>query len=281
MGGNQVYPLKKNLKLDNKSQNRTMSMNAILVNNKEFYLKVLTYIDDSEKELVIKAIRDLQKYEQFDLSWKICLSNSLELSKLCNELKNGIDEKVLISESDLTLAKYNLGKLIVNFLSSYYNFVTFCEIYSKKWFGEEGYADMKKITSKHYDDGFVYKFYYKFRNYITHCGLPIDTSHINNNEGVKKLHFIIFKEKILSFDKWGKSLINWFDNAPESIDITGLFIGCHTMASFLAKDIHDYILQQIGESVNLMANKLGDNINSHDTYRFYIFDEEIQLEKFD
>lgn len=256
-------------------------MNAIVVNNSELIMKVLTYIDDSEVNSVIEAIGDLDKYEQFDLSWKICLSNSIELSDICSELRKGLDENISVSESNITNIKYNLSKLIVNFLSSYFNFVTFCEIYSKKWFGNDGYSEVKKITSKFYDDGFVYQLYYKFRNYITHCGLPINTAHLNNKEGLKTLHFIILKEKILSYDSWGIKIKKVFQDSSDCIDIAGLFWGCHTMVSCLAKEIHDYIIQKITKSLNLMSLKLGSTFNIEDSYKFYIFDLDIPLEDFD
>lgn len=81
----------------------------------------------------------------------------------------------------MELSVQEMNRLLLNYLSSFKTFLDHLNTrYSR--LEHQGYSclkDFKKITSVCYDTSFYYRFFYKLRNYVQHCGLPISYMNIS------------------------------------------------------------------------------------------------------
>lgn len=240
-------------------------MNALVSIDEFSKVKVIKYIEDGEMEKVFNSISELSKYESFDISLKVCLSNSLELAKFCKNIDN-IDIQALVYPDEASL-KYKISTLITNFISSYYNFIEFCRSNSREWFGIEGYEKTKKIISSFYDEYYLYKFYAKFRNYITHKGLPIHSIIISNN----KLKINLLSDKLLDdYKDWGADLKNELKSSSGHLNLITLFSKCNVDIAHLAKELHDFYYSQISKHKDYIISLIGEKIKNKHAYKLFV-----------
>ena len=102
---------------------------------------------------------------------------------------------------------------IINWLASFRLYLDYAETGLKRQFGRDSsqYLSFKRRTANAYDNHRGYRFIYKFRNYVQHCGPPIASLRVSRSEQretnpfVKQTAvFLLDRDGLLhSFDEWG------------------------------------------------------------------------------
>ncbi len=136
----------------------------------------------------------------------------------------------------------DLNRLILNILASSRMFLDHNEYNLKHKYGKTSkeFSDFKKMCSCKYDTNFSYRFLYKLRNFIQHCGMPIGTieisSSLDRKEGPKSYEVeysnlnllskhalsIFFDRNTLlkNFDGWGKNIKQELERMNQRIEVT-------------------------------------------------------------
>ncbi len=101
---------------------------------------------------------------------------------------------------------------IVNWLTSFRLYLDYAETSLKRQFGgdSEQYMSFKQRTSDAYDNHVGYRFIYKFRNYVQHCGPPISSLSVSrpeeehDNPFIKQtVAFLLNRNDLLDSFDWG------------------------------------------------------------------------------
>ncbi len=102
---------------------------------------------------------------------------------------------------------------IINWLASFRLYLDYAETSLKRQFGRDSsqYLSFKGRTTDAYDNHRGYRFIYKFRNYVQHCGPPIASLRVSRSEQratnpfVKQAAvFLLDRDELLhSYDEWG------------------------------------------------------------------------------
>jgi len=142
-------------------------------------------------------------------------------------------ENVLDTEIRKNLYEYidecsqEITRLLLNYLSSFITF--YSHLYTKykrlKQKGYDFFKDYERITSACYDGSFPYRFFYKFRNYAQHCGLPPIEMLIHEQltqDGNVDIYVSIslLRDSLLrSYEEWGEKVKADLQNQPEHIEL--------------------------------------------------------------
>ena len=99
-----------------------------------------------------------------------------------------------------------LNRLLLNYLSSFKTFLAHLETRYKRLLKKQpsNIKNFKQITSHCYDGNFYYRFFYKLRNYVQHCALPVE--HIQIKEGQNSVEISIDFNRdslINNYNEWG------------------------------------------------------------------------------
>ncbi len=121
----------------------------------------------------------------------------------------------------------NVARLILNYLSALRMFVDHSETAMKRLHGASGdrFARFKAALSEQYDGVFAYRFLYRFRNFVQHLGLPIDSWERSEDAecGPMPLRILLKKERLLrDSDVWGPQVLREIKALPDKIAITEL-----------------------------------------------------------
>lgn len=155
-------------------------------------------------------------YEEYISAYRNCIENY------------GISPEFqpIIKENIIT----NLHTKIINFLTSIRTFLDHKEANLKKNDGEtsEKYKRFKDVTTQLFDQNLSYRFIYKFRNYVQHCGMPgikiSMSSRLADETSGKILRTVKIKldrnELLQKYDSWGNIVKKDLQNMSEEIDIT-------------------------------------------------------------
>ena len=110
-----------------------------------------------DQELMVTVQRDYDEYKNL-------------LRPYAVEYSKGVTPQLL----PMGTLPSEVNKYIKNFLYSIRTFLDHTETNLKRRYGKnsERFNDFKKACSEAYDNNFSYKFIYKLRNYVQHCGMP-------------------------------------------------------------------------------------------------------------
>lgn len=174
----------------------------------------------------IKAIRPLQEEEvqeirdcnkeifDFNRHFKLveyvlynfsCLKSVIE-----NSLQKFSEDSDVIGRYDLDAFGHEVNINLLNLMMSARTFLDHMETFIKREYGDDsGEIELfKKLTAGEFDNRFSYKFMYKLRNYVQHCGMP-PLSYSKNKvlEGEAPYAAITLdfdRDSLLSgYDSWG------------------------------------------------------------------------------
>lgn len=123
--------------------------------------------------------------------------------------------------------------------------------------GSQYLESFKTLTGNVYDSSISYRFMYKMRNYVQHCGLPIQSASAKINkdeqgEVVAQLAVYFDRDTLLQrFDKWGKVKQD-LEAQPAQIEISvhlvefhqrvlDIYNGLVKTELTIVKDAHDYL----------------------------------------
>ena len=123
---------------------------------------------------------------------------------------------------------FNLNRCLLNFLMSIRVFLDHSEHNIKKNYGKdsERYKTFQRITSRCYDRYFSYRFLYKLRNYVQHCGMPV--GNIKLYSGLDETELSVNHSLTLYFDRddllkkydsWGSVLEDEISDFPKILKL--------------------------------------------------------------
>jgi hypothetical protein len=117
----------------------------------------------------------------------------------------------------------------LNFLVSVRTYLDHTETKIKKEFGKESvqWKRVKAACSAEYDGFFAYRFLYRLRNYVQHCGAPPSIIHSSANladresKEVKRAGALyLTRDRLLEdYDGWGEQVAADLRSLPEDFDI--------------------------------------------------------------
>lgn len=138
-------------------------------------IKVIRPLSDEE----VQEIRSCNK-EIFDFNRHFKLVEYVLYNFSC--LKKVVEGSLeRFAESSETIGRYDLDSFgheininLLNLMMSARTFLDHMETFAKREYGKPSEAvDLfKELTAEEFDSRFSYKFMYKLRNYVQHCGMP-------------------------------------------------------------------------------------------------------------
>ena len=191
----------------------------------------------------IRSVRELSlaEYEEYRQATKR-LNNFLKDQELMVTVQRDYDEyKNLLRPYAVEYSKgvtpqllpmgtlpSEVNKYIKNFLYSIRTFLDHTETNLKRRYGKnsERFNDFKKACSEAYDNNFSYKFIYKLRNYVQHCGMP--PSQLNFSKKIidrqaqkigTAIQISLDRDELLTKYEWTTTVEAELRQQPEKIDI--------------------------------------------------------------
>jgi hypothetical protein len=133
-----------------------------------------------------------------------------------------------IGHSALSLRnpELDLNRRLMNLLSAVRTYLDHTETDLKRRFGEnsERYTRFEDLTHKLYDSCFSYRFLYEFRNFVQHCGLPLDSFDHTRTYNSRVLSATVSRSRLLQDFKWKSALRDEIESLPEEIDIASFLL---------------------------------------------------------
>jgi len=153
--------------------------------------------------------------------------HNFEALKACiNEALHSFAEKQeSIGHYDLDKFGHEVNITLLNLMMSAKTFLDHMETNIKREYGKdsEQIKLFKNLTSKEFDDKFSYKFMYKLRNYVQHCGMPplkYSKSKVFN-DGTPYAEIILNFDRdslLLDFKKWGALVKSELEKQEENFN---------------------------------------------------------------
>jgi hypothetical protein len=114
----------------------------------------------------------------------------------------------------------DINRRLMNLLSSARSYLDHTETDLKRRFGSKSTQanTFGSLTSQLYDKHFSYRFLSRFRNFVQHCGLPLDSTSHSSQVGSKSFRATVSRERLLSGFDWGP-LLEEVAGLPESVDL--------------------------------------------------------------
>jgi len=171
---------------------------------------VLIKGDDITEKDVIEFEKKCESINNFLLQcsfFDMLLKNFSELMETLDSLKK--NQKTFTTELEVVRYLPEVNRLLINALGSFHIYSDNYDRYQKRT-GEIGVTpgvcwrnDPCRITSQYYREYFIYRFFYKLRNFSVHCAIPV-TSMVSTEDAPTKQLFISKTHLIdnNSFD-WG------------------------------------------------------------------------------
>lgn len=154
----------------------------------------------------------LREFEASQGILPLVKSNAIEFENYVAHLQN-INHKIPVPRLKHVEINDEANRLLLNFLTSARLYLDHTETRLKKRYGAESeqYNKFKLATSSAFDGLFVYRFFYKLRNYIQHCGMAIkitsDFSSSKNLLGHADIHKMRIEfdpqELLNNYNDWG------------------------------------------------------------------------------
>ncbi|MCL2188250.1 MAG: hypothetical protein FWC16_05985 [Defluviitaleaceae bacterium] len=181
-------------------------------------VKELVYGDKISLHTLDNIERKLNSIEGFMLH---CSYFNMMYDNLAEVVKciQCYEDCLALAKTEVELLSYfpKINRYFMNLLGSFHVYVDRHDQHQRK-VGEIGSnpkvfwnKDPNRRSSKFYDKYWIYRFFYKLRNFAVHCSMPI-TSNMNY-EGSSWRHFIIEKKHLInnnSFD-WGSLKYEFFE----------------------------------------------------------------------
>jgi hypothetical protein len=243
------------------------SINEILINKA---------ISDSEFREFEKHRIKLEEFYRGEVLF-LCLARNYKDYQ--NAIIRYLSGYIRDSQLDDVLARTiysDLNRLILNLLALARMFLDHTEYDLKGKYGKTSpeFVDFKNMCSQKYDANFSYRFAYKLRNFVQHCGMPIGSIEISSSrykkEGSKShkveytnvnllsnhtLSIFFDRNKLVeSFDGWGKNIKQELEGMDKHIEVT------QHIRSFVSDllEIHCSLVDRRVEKVKASSDYLFD-----------------------
>jgi hypothetical protein len=177
----------------------------------------------------------------------------------------GCQEKLLIagigrSEPALRAPDLDLNRRLMNLLSAARTFLDHTETDLKRRFGadSERYTRFETLTHKLYDSFFSYRFLYEFRNFVQHCGLPLDSISHTSTHNSRTLSATVSRVRLLRDFGWKASLRGEIELLPEEVDITPFLLEHVDQLTTLHKHLCAEELLTLQEAAGLVLRRYSE-----------------------
>lgn len=205
-------------------------------------IRMLGYMDKNKTFTTIKDITEEEEiqihgfeksfgdYNQDMLLYKMVLNNyKILIDEIHGYEANEIDRVIFSSKDNIRIVELN--RHILNFLTTFRTFIDHHETRFKREYGKNSNEaqKFKSICSTEFDNKISYRFFYKFRNYCQHCGVPISgvTSRLvelPSGEEKVVLNITLDRDRLLSNFDWGAIVKCDLENSATELDIKKLLI---------------------------------------------------------
>jgi len=150
-----------------------------VISNNEQIVDSLIYLSDEEYNNFNKNIEIINKFTIIESYFQIVYRNFNDFTSCIKEnsaelLKNSSSPLILNCDY-LNSFKIDSNRKFLNYLSSFRTLIDHIPSHLEKSQKDE----LNDFLNLLYDQEFVYRFFYKLRNYTQHCGLPI-TKYVSN-----------------------------------------------------------------------------------------------------
>lgn len=165
-----------------------------------------------------------------------------------------------------------LNRLMINSLGSIFTYLNHFEYTYKKEGKEKELANFKAVSSKYFDTRFIYRFFYKLRNYAVHCEIPITCLQDSINAPGSTFYFDT--QALLDGFDWGKIVKADLQNGDEKYCVKELVI----QALSMYREFHIEIISTQLRRVIVTMKQLGKysriKNNSREFPVFLVIDED-------
>lgn len=206
--------------------------------------------------------KDLEFFDDFDRTWRILHINLITQKNYMEKLLKGfIEPQIPMTKEDLELTKRVMNVDLFNILSGFYFYLQYCETNFTRFFGKDSdeLIFLKELFSKYFDNYFEYRFFYKLRNYVVHCGLPIQMVYNPFESPTKSNLAVLFSKKHLlsAYKEWGKVKADLL-NDEDDIPVFTTSINFANMIPKLNEEIIVYLKEKFQSSIEFMNTALRD-----------------------
>lgn len=172
-------------------------------------IRPMTANDMGKVEVAIKRIGDFGGYCGL---YEICEKNYNSIVQYYTSIKDEFPSYRQNAQEYMTEAFHEINRLLMNYLSSFRTYIDHLSTRYAK-LQRQGYLhldEFKNITTACYDGSFSYRFFYKLRNYVQHCGLPLGSISIEESpalDGSINIDATVWFERdnlLNAFKKWGQ-----------------------------------------------------------------------------
>lgn len=202
---------------------------AKLRKEKEISVRNVRVLDSTEFELISNSVNHLFSFRYSQSLYDICKRNYEDLTGYWKyareeEIKTGR----WIAETTNSEIIPEINRRLINYLSSFRSFLDHLELKFKHIDSDTKHlSNFKNKTAYYYDHTFSYRFLYKLRNYVQHCGLPVGgcefsaSADMQDGSSLYKSSVYLNRDLLLANKSftWGKSLEKEIKNQPERIGI--------------------------------------------------------------
>jgi len=225
-------------------------------------IRPITANDMIKVETAIKRMGDFGSYCGL---YEICEKNYYSIVQYYPSIRDEFPSHRQKSQEYMMKALQEMNRLLMNYLSS---FKTYIDHLSTRYatLQRQGYSHLeayKNIKTACYDGSFAYRFFYKLRNYVQHCGLPLGYINIEESpasDGSVKIDATIGFERdnlLNAFKKWGEvradlleqpatmELLPYLDEFRSQIQLIDLVVSSIEIS--LASDSWDFINKLVSE----------------------------------
>lgn len=192
-----------------------------LSTNEEEKIKVIKYINQSQRHLILEALKNVDGYFFLKRKTEEIKNNAKDFKDYFSTIKKKINTYKNDDFEDLNLLFIDFNRLFINYCTSVRTLTEIVEKKIKHAYSKESpeFEKFENIRNCFYDSYFSYKFLYNIRNFALHFQYPI--------------HFVN-----IVFD-------NYIENKPRKRDLLVMFVKQHLLqdpdfSKKMKKDLANY-----------------------------------------
>ncbi|ELI9035839.1 hypothetical protein [Morganella morganii] len=227
---------------------------------------------DTQKDILMEFVNDFSLVEYVNLNYESFL-------ELLNETVIKIaKEPSFIGSYPFKNFPFLLNTRILNYMMSVKTLLDHMETKINRRYGEASteFVEFKALTANEFDSKFSYRFMYKLRNFVQHCGMPPLSYTISKSLdetssaiNIKLIVYFMRDELIRDFSKWGTQVKNELAQMDKSFPIIPIFnehVNSILKVYILFNEKHH--MEKISKAKEYITNFIGERID-------YIDDEYI------
>ena len=237
----------------------------IFVAPKHADIRGLRRVEEHELIRFQESIAQITDFATHYALLQICTINFGELMGFYKQVQHEFSKTHKIDETSADQILNEANRFLINYLSS---FKTMIDHYQTRYTrldysGSQYLANFKALTNNIYDSSFSYRFLYKLRNYVQHCGLPVQSAsgqvYQDEKDKVDAQIAIYFdRDSLLErFDGWGK-VKQELKAQPTKMEISVHLIEFHQQVLNIYNGLIQTELEIMKEARNYLASLVSE-----------------------